>query len=115
MRQPLLFAVALGLGVACNNPSGGNSCRSVGADVTIDIGDQGGFLPNPVSVTKGQTVCWQNSGTVTHWVKTVVPATDTIDAVLPPSSLVEHGFAQITDVNYYCNYHPAETGQIHVR
>jgi plastocyanin len=118
MRRTLLCAAALMLavGLACNNPSGGNSCRSVAADVTIVIRDAGGFSPTPVLVSKGQVVCWENPGSVTHSVVTSVPATDTVDGVLPPNSLIEHTFNQApSDITYHCGYHPAEQGTIQVR
>jgi plastocyanin len=109
-------AIVVAVGLACNNPSGGNSCRSVAADVTIDIHDAGGFSPTPVLVNKGQVVCWENPGSVTHSVITSVPATDTINEVLPPNTLFEHTFTQApSDITYHCGYHPTEQGVITVR
>jgi plastocyanin len=109
-------ALVVAAALACNNPSGGDTCKSVGANVTIDAHDQGGFTPTPITVTAGQSVCWQNLGSVTHTVTTVLPATDTVDAALPPGALFVHTFSTITDINYYCVYHQAtEQGVLHVR
>ncbi len=116
MRLAWLAATVLGIGLGCNNPSGGNTCKNAGADVTIEARDQGGFSPTPILVNRGQTVCWENAGSVTHTVTTVVPATDTINQALPPSSYVEHTFTQITDIDYYCTYHQqTEQAVIQVR
>ena len=117
MRIALLLAAGWASVLACNNPSGGNTCKSIGADVTIDVGDQGGFSPNPVTITAGQRVCWENVGTITHTVTTLVPATDSINEALPPNAVFDHTFSRKgADVNYYCAYHQqTEQGLIQVR
>ena len=117
MRLAFLFlAAALVIGLACNNLTGGNTCKAVAADVSIDARDQGGFSPTPVTVSSVDRVCWQNLGTITHTVTTVVPATDTIDEALPPDAVFDHVFStRGSDIHYYCKYHPAETGLIQVR
>jgi plastocyanin len=132
MRQQLRYPVRILTGLAipmlfvalwaCNNPSGqGNGCASTGADVTINAQDNQTFDKPSLTITRGQKVCWQNLGGLTH----TVTATSSIpldsswtptafDHTLSPDLLVIHTFSKAGQFSYRCMIHAGMTGVINV-
>jgi plastocyanin len=110
--------------VSCGNPSGqGNGCQGTGASVVITAQDNRTFNPSKVTISSGQSVCWQNLGSIAHTV-TAVSATpldsswnvDSVNAQLNPASLYLKSFSK-TNANYFykCSIHIGMTGEIDVR
>jgi plastocyanin len=107
---------------ACNNPNGqGNGCNSTGADVVINAQDNQTFDKPSLTITRGQTVCWQNFGTLTHTVTatSALPADSSwnatsFDRQLSPNLVVIHTFAKAGQYSYKCSIHPGMTGVINV-
>src|SRR2546428_5969747 len=68
--------LALGIGLifiaaaACSSSSTStaNSCGSSGAAANIGATDAQVFSPNHATITHGQSVCWQNNGSILHTV-----------------------------------------------
>jgi plastocyanin len=118
----LITGVALAL--ACGNPSGeGNGCGGTGAQHVINAQDDQHFVPTPLTVTHGESVCWQNNGSITHTV-TANGATgildsswvpDSVNAQLSPGSLFLRTFSK-QGVHYFykCSIHAGMTGEIDV-
>lgn len=112
------------LTVSCGNPSGqGNGCQGTGASVVVSAQDNQTFSPNKVTITSGQSVCWQNLGSLAHTV-TAVSATpidsswsvDSVNAQLNPGSLYLKSFGKTnTNYIYKCSIHIGMTGEIDVR
>lgn len=126
--RPLVIRSAAVLGVlgavvflwACNNPTGGNGCDSTGANIIINAQDNLTFDQTSVTISKGQKVCWQNFGTITHSVTadpSLADSTWNIDETLAPNLVVLYTFGVVGDFAYHCRYHVANNmrGVVHVR
>jgi plastocyanin len=106
-------AAAVAAFAACKEPSGGNTCASIGG-VPVDAKSDSTFVPASVQITPTQKVCWQNLGTLTHTITADV-ITDSIDVTLPPNYTFSHAFPQGKDFAYHCRFHPGMTGVVHSR
>jgi plastocyanin len=109
----LAILISVVVAVACNEPGSGNTCKSTGA-VTVDATDGSGFLPNSVSITVTQRVCWQNLGNNTHTI-TSSTISDSTNITLPPDYTYTKGFGRVGDFPYRCTLHTGETGLVQVR
>ncbi|HEX4573530.1 MAG TPA: hypothetical protein VH158_00265 [Gemmatimonadales bacterium] len=109
----VIGAALVAAGYACRNApmGGGNTCAGVVAQQVINATDNQTFVPASVTVTAGQTVCWQNQGTLTHSV-----THDTIDVALPPNYVYVETMGKAgVNLSYHCRYHSSMTGLIAVR
>jgi plastocyanin len=107
---------------ACGEPGGqGSGCRSTGADVIINAQDNQTYDKPNLTITRGQQVCWQNLGTISHTVtatgatpadSTWTPAT--FDAQLNPNLVVIRTFGRAGLYAYHCAIHPGMQGSINV-
>jgi plastocyanin len=119
----LTFAAALAITLSCGSPSGqGNGCQSTGADVIINAQDNQTFDKPNLTITRGQRVCWQNNGSLTH---TVTPTSSSpldsnwtaakFDATLAPNSVAIHTFSTVGQYLYRCVFHAGMTGTINAQ
>lgn len=117
------MAGVLAVGWSCGNPSGqGNGCQSTGADIVISTKDNPPAYDKPsLTITRGQTVCWQNPGSVAHTVTaTSASPADTawtasaFDRTLNPNAVVIHTFGTSGQYLYHCSFHAGMTGTINV-
>jgi len=122
------FATALVGGAlltaSCGNPSGeGNGCQGTGASVVVTAQDNLTFNPSKITISSGQSVCWQNLGTAAHTVTAVSASPldsswtpDSVNAQLNPASLYLKSFGKTnTNYIYKCSIHIGMTGEIDVR
>jgi plastocyanin len=117
------FIAGVALALACGNPSGeGNGCAGTGAQHVINAQDNTQFAPTQVAVTHGESVCWQNKGSIDHTVTangaTIVDSSwvpESVSAQLNPGSLFLRTFSK-PGVHYFykCSIHPGMTGEIDV-
>lgn len=117
------FVAGVALALACGNPSGsGNGCAGTGAHTVVNAQDNQTFAPSVLSVTHGESVCWQNQGTIAHTVTangaTIVDSSwvpDSVNAQLNPGSLFLRTFSK-QGVHYFykCSIHAGMTGEIDV-
>jgi plastocyanin len=126
MSARLTIAVAtagvLVVAWSCGNPSGqGNTCQSTGAQVTINAQDNLTFDKPSLTITRGQRVCWQNRGSISHTVTaTSASPADTawtatsFDRTLNPDAVVIHTFGTAGLYLYRCTFHAGMTGSINV-
>lgn len=121
----MAIATCVAAALACGNPSGeGNGCAGTGAHTVINAQDNQAFVPNLLTVSAGETVCWQNNGSVAHTVTAVSVSgvvdsswtPDSVNAQLNHGSLYVRAFTRI-NANYFykCSLHANMTGQIQVR
>ena len=111
---PLFVFGALGA-VACSNSSGpshADLCANSGAAVTVTVTDYA-FTPATVPVTLGQSVCWQNLGSVTHTV--TEPVAGRFNAELPSGQTFVYTFGVQTGYAYRCARHSTMTGEVVIR
>jgi plastocyanin len=104
-------AVAL-MAAACGSSptSVANSCGSSGASANINTPSSSNtFSPNSATITHGQTVCWQNSSSVTH---TVTADNGDFDVNLPVGNIFQHTYPTAGTYTYHCKIHAAMTGTI---
>ena len=118
MRFALVGAcavAAIGVFAACKEPSGGNTCASVGG-VPVDAKDNQTFDPTPVTVQPTHKVCWQNLGTLTHSITADDLIADSIDITLPPDYTYSKSWGTTgKDFHYHCRFHVGMTGLVQVR
>jgi len=119
------FAAGVALALACGSPSGeGNGCAGTGAHTVVSALDNQTFSPGVFIVTAGESVCWQNNGTLVHTVTAngVTGGTDSswlpdsVNAQLNHGSLYLRTFSR-KNFNYFykCSIHANMTGEIQVR
>ena len=96
-----LFALLALTAVACGGDSTGSSpatatdlCAGSGAAATVDVKEYA-FTPSHTTIASGQTVCWANTGKMTH----TVPGGGT----LPPGQKFVHAF--FGNTVFYCGFH----------
>jgi len=119
----LAFAAGVAVALACGNPSGsGNGCAGTGAHTVVNAQDTPAFVPSVLSVTHGESVCWQNLGSKSHTITatgaTIVDSSWVLDSVnvqLNPGSLFVRTFSR-QGVHYFykCSIHPGMMGEIDV-
>jgi len=113
----LLPAIGLIVGAAilaaCNEPSGGNTCASTGAN-PINARNDSTFEPPSLQVQITEKFCFQNLGSLTHTI-TSDSAADSIDVTLPPNFTFTRAYGRQRDFNYHCRFHAGMAGVVHVR
>jgi plastocyanin len=107
--------VGVAISVACDEPSGGNTCASVGASSIVDATDDSVFVLASLTISPTQKVCWQNLGSLTHTMTSDNASIDGIDVTLPPNFTFTRGFGTQQDFRYHCRFHPGMVGLIQVR
>ena len=114
MRVALSWIAVLVFASACNSSStfAANSCGTVKADANVNATDQKNFSPSGTTITHGQTVCWQNNGTLTH---TVTSDDGTsFNTNLPSGQVFLYTFPAAGSFPYHCTIHSGMTGTITV-
>ncbi len=111
---------------ACGNPTGnGGGCASTGA-VVIHARDNLQFSPSTIQITRGQSVCWDNSGDSTHSITPdLIIAADSSWAAYPEQTLspglpvLIQTFGATGNYYYHCHFHGSKMsgmyGEIVVR
>jgi plastocyanin len=126
MRQiGLLLGAALVVGLGCKStPSGnGSGCKTTTASQTVEAGDNLTFTPSSPTISRGQSVCWENLGTASHTVTALVTVSNgttvdtlwNIDAQLNPDLVVLAAFTTVGNYDYHCRLHSGMRGTIQVR
>lgn len=98
---------------ACSNSTGTTaSCANSGAAVTVRAVGTTAFSPDSVSITAGESVCWENTTGVNH----TVTADDgtSFDSALPNGGTYIHVFSAAGTSAYHCTIHPVMTGKVTV-
>lgn len=108
MRTTAMLGVSLALltTAACGgstNPS--NLCSASGAAATVSATDSIVFSPASVTITHGQSVCWQNVGTVPHTVSDNATGGTIFNGNLPAGQTFVRTFSTAGSFGYHCNIH----------
>ncbi|HZH40863.1 MAG TPA: plastocyanin/azurin family copper-binding protein [Gemmatimonadales bacterium] len=112
--------VILGLGIAglllaaacSSSTSPAQSCGSSGAAANVNATGSLNFSPNHVTITHGQSVCWENVASFTH---TVTSDDGTsFNTTLPAGNRFVFVFANPGTFNYHCTIHAGMTGIVTV-
>src|SRR5713101_9002557 len=114
MRSILVISVIVLAvsGAACgSSTSTANSCGSSGANANVNTTSSNQFSPSSTTITHGQSVCWQNSSSVTH---TVTDNGAAFDTNLPVGQIFLHTYATAGTYTYHCKIHAGMTGSIKV-
>jgi plastocyanin len=112
MRFIVLASFAAFVAAGCgSSTSPANSCGSAKANANVNATDQKNFSPSATTITHGQTVCWQNNGTLLHSVTDDGAAFDTD---LPSGQIFVHTYSTVGTFTYHCKYHSTMTGTITV-
>ena len=104
-----LFALLAVTGIACGDDSTGSSadlCAGSGAAVTVNVTDYA-FTPDSLTISAGQSVCWQNKGHQTH---TVTPGSVFNGNLLPGQTFVFTFLLGNNSWPYHCTQHSTMTG-----
>ncbi len=121
----LMLIAVLGMDLACKStPSGnGSGCKTTTAAQTIEAADNLTFSPSSPTISRGQSVCWENLGSTSHTVTALVTVSNgtkvdtlwAIDAQLNPDLVVLAVFDTLGNYPYHCRIHQGMTGVIQVR
>jgi len=104
-----IVTVAL-LAIACgSSTSPANSCGSSGATANVNTASSNIFSPATTTINHGQSVCWQNSSSVTH---TVTDDGGAFDVNLPVGQIYVHTYPTAGTYTYHCKIHPGMTGTV---
>ena len=110
-----LIASAMLVTAACGSSTSPSSlCANSGAAATVSATDNLAFSPGSVTITHGQVVCWQNSGTVAHTVTDNATGGGVFNSNLPAGQTFVHTFANAGTFGYHCNIHAGMSGTITV-
>ena len=112
--SPALFAFWALAAIACSSSTMSSStpkdlCANSGAVVTVNITEYA-FTPSSITVVDGQSVCWANTGSMTHTV--VEDAAGRFGGNLPPGQTLVHTFTGSANYSYHCGFHSTMTGTI---
>lgn len=119
----LALAAGVAMALACGNPSGeGNGCQGTGAAHIIDAQDSKTFSPALLTISASTSVCWQNTGTISHTMTATSSSpldsswiVDSVNVQLNPGSLYFRSFGKVGNYLYHCSLHPGMTGEVDVR
>ncbi len=115
MRAIIGFGIGLTFMVAAacssNSTSPANSCGSSGAAANIGATDGRVFSPDHAPIVHGQSVCWQNNGSIAH---TVTDDGGAFNTSLPAGQIFVHIYATGGTFPYHCTIHAGMTGTITV-
>jgi len=106
-----LLAISALTALACSSPTAPNLCAGSGAAVVITASDDYRFTPDSVTITVGQSVCWQNTGKLHHTV-TNVPLGYHFGADLPSGQTFVYQSAFGGNLPYQCTIHAGMTGTV---
>lgn len=79
-----------------------NSCGSSGAAANVNATSSNTFSSSHVTITHGQAVCWQTSGSVLH---TVTDSGGAFDTNLPVGQIFLHTYPTAGTFPYSCKIH----------
>jgi plastocyanin len=113
MRTNLAFFAFLALtAIACGDDStssSSNPCANSGAAATVSATDNYAYAPNSVTITVGQSVCWQNTGQLMH---TVTEYAGRFNGSLPGGQTFVHAYTFAGSFPYYCQQHSNMAGTV---
>jgi plastocyanin len=107
-----LFAFWALTAVACKDSTGSSStnlCANSGAAATVSATDNFAFTPSSVTITVGQSVCWQNTQSMTH---TVTENVGRFNGNLPSGQAFVYTFTFASSFGYHCNNHSNMMGTV---
>lgn len=132
---PILSCLVLGLAVAgCGDDddgdSGGSAATTEQTTTTEQAGGSGGdkaaktvtaeivdidYEPRELTVAKGTTVEWTNTGSLPHTVtKDDGPGPDFDSGTVDPNGTFEQTFTTAGKIDYVCTIHPNQRGSVTV-
>ena len=112
-----LFAFLALTAVACSNSTSSSStnlCANSGAAATVSATDNFAFTPSSVTITVGQSVCWQNTGLMMHTVTDNATNGVRFNGTLPGGQTFVHTFTFGGSFSCHCNNHSNMTGTVMV-
>ena len=110
----MLFAFLALTVLACSRnsptaPSATDLCAGSGAVITVDVKEYA-FTPSSITVVDGQSVCWANTGHMTH--NLVEDVGGRFGGTLAPGQTIVHTFIGSENYTYHCSIHTTMTGAI---
>ena len=112
-----LFAFWALTAVSCSSSTSSpstNLCANSGAAATVSATDNLAFTPSFVTITVGQSVCWQNTGLMMHTVTDDATNGVRFSGNLPGGQTFVHTFTFGGSFSYHCNNHSNMTGTVMV-
>src|SRR5260370_38897372 len=113
MRELAVAALVVAM-AACGGSSstGVGLCGQSGANANLNATDSKVFSPNGTTITHGQSVCWQNNGTLTHSV--TADNGTSFNGTIGPGQTFVQAFPTAGAFPYHCIYHTGMTGTVTV-
>jgi len=109
------FAFLALTAAACSSSTSSSStnlCANSGAAATVSATDNYAFTPSSVTITVGQSVCWQNNGQLVHTVTDDATNGVRFNGNLPGGQTFVHTFGFGGSFSYHCNNHSNMTGTV---
>jgi plastocyanin len=112
MREHVFAALVVAMAACGGSSTGTGTCGQSGANANVNATDTKVFSPNGTTITHGQSVCWQNNGTVSH----TVTSNDgtSFNSPLGPGQTFVQTFPAAGSFPYHCTIHPTMTGTVTV-
>ena len=110
-----LFGLSALAALACRSATGPSSplpCATSGTAATVSGTDDFAFTPPSVTITVGQSVCWQNTGMLSHTVTDIATNGTRFNGNLPSGQAFVHTFGFGGSFAYRCNNHSNMTGTV---
>jgi plastocyanin len=83
--------------------------------VTVSMSDTA-YLPATITINQGDTVIWNNNGTVVHTATARSGQADSWDSGdMNPGNIYSYTFTRPGNFSYYCIYHPDMAGNVIVQ
>jgi plastocyanin len=111
MRELAFTALVVAMAACSSSSTGTGACGQSGANANVNATDSKVFSPNGTTITHGQSVCWQNNGTLTH---SVTADNTSFNGTIGPGQTFVQAFPTVGSFSYHCIYHPAMTGTVTV-
>jgi len=114
MRLTPVAAVLIAAAYACSSSTGNANatCSSSGAIANVNARDSQTFAPGATTIAVGQSVCWQNNGSIAH---TVTDDGGAFNSNLSPGQVVVHVYGTKGTFPYHCQIHAGMTGTVTVQ
>lgn len=119
LQRLLLAALTFSLIIACKDSTSPEEralpCDKSGSAAVVNATDGFAFSPQTVTVTVGESVCWQNIGTQAHTVTDNATNGNRFGAELPADQSFIHAFGFGGNFEYRCRKHANMTATVVVR
>lgn len=108
----VLFCLASWQAMTIAQTNGENNTESAADQVSVVTMAALKFIPEEITISKGDTVEWKNTDFIPH---TSTAEKQWDSGLLLPNQSWKHTFTESGEFSYKCTYHPTMTGKVIVK